>query len=155
MNFNFRAWDMTTNKMRECYGFNVLENLAFVCNVANDELKGREKTVHAVKRQLDDVNLMQSTGLYDFNGKEVYEWDIVEMKPNVYADPKNYLVFQHYGGEYRLEAPSNGSALWLKRNKFKVVGNVFENPELMDKDFVERLMREVERWRGILEEDTE
>lgn len=146
MNFNFRAWDMTTNKMRGCYGFNVMENIAFVCSVPNDELKGRIKTVHAVKRQLEDVNLMQSTGLYDSNGKEIYEWDIVEMKPNINAEPQHYMVFQHYGGEYKLESPMHGCPLWLKRKDVKVVGNVFENPELMDRDFVERRMREEERW---------
>lgn len=90
-----------------------------------------------------DFHVMEYTGLKDIDGEEIFEWDIVEMKPTVYSEPQLYMVFRHYGGEYRIETLAHGCPLWLRRNDVKVVGNVFENPELMDKDFVERRMREV------------
>ncbi|HFI0682452.1 TPA: YopX family protein [Streptococcus suis] len=95
---------------------------------------------------IDDFHVMEYTGLNDVEGKEIYEWDVVEMKPNVYADPQHYMVYRHYGGEYRLETPAHGCPLWLRRDKVKVVGNVFENPELMDKHFVAIRIKDVERW---------
>lgn len=76
--------------------------------------------------------LMQSTGLYDKNGKEIFEGDIAKMAKDVYSDPTYYEIVRHRGGAYRLESNQHGCELWLRHTNCEVIGNVYENPELLE-----------------------
>lgn len=80
----------------------------------------------------EDLVLMQSTGLKDKNGKEIFEGDIVKMSKDVYSEPTYYEVVRHRGGAYRLESKKHGCELWLRHADCEVVGNVYENPELLE-----------------------
>ena len=80
----------------------------------------------------EDLELMQSTGLVDKNGKEIFEGDIVKMSKDVYSEPTYYEVVRHRGGAYRLESKKHGCELWLRHADCEVVGNVYENPELLE-----------------------
>lgn len=80
----------------------------------------------------EDLVLMQSTGLVDKNGKEIFDGDIVKMAKDVYSEPTYYEVVRHYGGAYRIESKQHGCELWLRHTDCEVVGNVYENKELLD-----------------------
>ena len=81
---------------------------------------------------VDHLVIMQSTGLADKNGKEIFEGDIVKMSKDVYSEPTYYEVVRHRGGAYRLESKQHGCELWLRHTDCEVVGNVYENPELLE-----------------------
>lgn len=83
---------------------------------------------------LEDENatIMQSTGLRDKNDKEIFEGDIVKMAKDVYSEPTYYEVVRHRGGAYRLESKQHGCELWLRHADCEVVGNIYENPELLE-----------------------
>lgn len=80
----------------------------------------------------NDLNLTQSTGLHDKNGKEIFEGDIVKMAKDVYSDPTYYEVIRHRGGAYRLESNQHGCELWLRHTNCEVIGNIYENTELLE-----------------------
>lgn len=80
----------------------------------------------------NDLNLMQSTGLLDKNGQEIFEGDIVKMAKDVYSDLTYYEIVRHRGGAYRLESNQHGCELWLRHTNCEVIGNIYENPELLE-----------------------
>ena len=122
----FRAWDKHGHKI-----FANDELIIWNGNVyANDSKK---LTCNNLKGwSIDDECLMQSTGLKDKNGKEIFEGDIVKMSKDVYSEPTYYEVVRHRGGAYRLESKQHGCELWLRHTDCEVVGNVYENKELLD-----------------------
>ena len=80
----------------------------------------------------NDLNLMQSTGLFDKDGKEIFEGDVVKMAKNVYSEPTYYEVVRHRGGAYRLESKQYGCELWLRHTDCEIAGNIYTNPELAE-----------------------
>ena len=80
----------------------------------------------------DEIELMQSTDMVDRNGNIIFEGDIVKMAKDVYSEPTYYEVVRHRGGAYRLESKQHGCELWLRHTDCEVVGNVYENPELLE-----------------------
>ena len=80
----------------------------------------------------EDLELMQSTDMVDRDGKIIFEGDIVKMAKDVYSEPTYYEVVRHRGGAYRLESKQHGCELWLRHTDCEVVGNVYENRELLE-----------------------
>ena len=82
--------------------------------------------------EIGNAIIMQSTDMVDRNGKIIFAGDIVKMSKDVYSEPTYYEVVRHRGGAYRLESKQHGCELWLRHTDCEVVGNVFENKELLD-----------------------
>nr|DAE16324.1 MAG TPA: YopX protein [Siphoviridae sp. ctKyp3] len=80
----------------------------------------------------DDIVLMQSTAMVDREGRIIFEGDIVKMSKDVYSEPTYYEVVRHYGGAYHLESKQHGCELWLRHTDCEVVGNIYENPDLLE-----------------------
>lgn len=80
----------------------------------------------------DEIELIQSTDMVDRDGKIIFEGDIVKMAKDVYSEQTYYEVVRHRGGAYRLESKQHGCELWLRHTDCEVVGNVYENRELLE-----------------------
>ena len=117
----FRAWDKDYKKMIE------IENM----NWSNGEFESIGYGLTSL-RAANKIELMHSTGLKDKNDKEIFEGDIVKMSKDVYSEPTYYEVVRHRGGAYRLESKQHGCELWLRHTDCEVVGNIYENPELLE-----------------------
>ena len=88
----------------------------------------------------DEIKLMQSTGLLDKNGKEIFEGDIVT-DGDVISDIKYHQTLGFYMiGKYGFSAPFGQGvdveyfeefAVHVSKT-FEVIGNIYENPELWE-----------------------
>ena len=125
----FRAWDKTDKKM--C----LVDEINF--NRGEFESIGVGITF---LRGADEVELMQSTGLKDKNGKEIFEGDIVT-DGDVTSDIKYHQTLGFYMiGKYGFSVPF-GQGVDVEyfeefadhvSKTFEVVGNIYENPKLLE-----------------------
>lgn len=120
--FRFRAWSKVYKRMFEVFSFN--EN--FVHSAIGDD------PVHTHNQ----VVLMQCTGLKDKNGKLIYEGDIVKetlYRAGTICD-ETYLAVVHDSCIFRFEPDMVFTDLHYHHHKVEVVGNIYENPELLNKE---------------------
>lgn len=80
----------------------------------------------------EDVIFTQSTGLKDKNGKEIFEGDIVRVLDSTYT-----VFYDNEKGSYRLKPHDDRWNVDYMSNfshggNFEVVGNIYENKELLD-----------------------
>lgn len=127
----FRAWDRTRNQMnyRVMVGNCDTDDENWICPIIWIEEK--KDWLH-----FDDYDsIMQSTGLFDINGKEVFVGDIVKCTRGCLHEV--YLE-KEYGGTFiggmpavYLKGLSEGYA-WTGYEE--IIGNVYENKELLEDD---------------------
>ena len=118
----FRAWDKTDKKMYLVDEINFNHGEFESIGVGITFLRGADK-----------VELMQSTGLFDRNGKEVFIGDIVKCTRG--CSHEVYLE-KEYGGTFIGGMP----AIYLKgllsgyawTGSEEIIGNIFENQELLE-----------------------
>ena len=122
----FRAWMKSLKWMCDVTNISFDSKFVDICQQGDTE-RYTEMSV-----EFDEITLMQSTGLHDKNGKEIFEGDVVKLAKDVYSEPTYYEVIRHRGGAYRLESKQHGCELWLRHTDCEVVGNVYENPELLE-----------------------
>lgn len=75
-----------------------------------------------------DIEIMQYTGLKDKNGKEIYEGDIIESDYGI-----GTVEFDQTTCRFTYSFSLDTDALWHYTKSAKVVGNIYENPELIEK----------------------
>lgn len=112
----FRAWDKNNKEM---ISWRYLLNGYNLRNVF-------------MRPEMCGLELMQSTGLKDKNGAEIFEGDILtsNVQPCKMVNPikDGYGVVRFENGMFKLGAISLVTFI----SKMEVVGNIYENPELLD-----------------------
>lgn len=83
--------------------------------------------------KMDEIELMQFTGLLDKNGKEIYEGDIITSKLYEFNDGFCHDVYFNEA-EFRVRwTMFRLSEVFEHSNSsVEIIGNIYENPELMN-----------------------
>lgn len=106
-------------------------------------IREKEYSEYGYKTYLVDENTVgQYTGLKDKNGKEIYEGDVLKMFGDYrhevcyYRGAFGYEIGIKIGINYRdfISFNQNSNINWICDNQFadfEVIGNIYENPELL------------------------
>lgn len=88
---------------------------------------------------LEEIELMQSTGLKDKSGKEIFEGDVIAIEVDDTGTPINARVFQNSKiGVLMFHVFEDNEDVpmveLLEDNSvaFEIIGNIYENPELLE-----------------------
>jgi len=119
----FRAWDKVFKEMVQVNALVLDEQV----------VKVTYKNGNVAKEDMKEYELMQSTGLFDRNGKEVFVGDIVKCTRGCHHE---VCLEKEYGGTFIGGMP----AIYLKgllsgyawTEDEEIIGNIYENPELLE-----------------------
>lgn len=114
------------------------KNLKAMISVDSIDFKARLINMESAWRMFEEIELMQYTGLKDKNGVEIYEGDIVQPSNRakdrfviVWKDSgfqRKYTFIRKYDGEEWEET----THLPIYPSGHVVIGNIYENPELLE-----------------------
>jgi uncharacterized phage protein (TIGR01671 family) len=100
----------------------------YQCKIANYIIYDKDGQLNIV--EIEDGSLGQSTGLKDKNGTEIYGGDIVQIWSETIPLYWEYkLLVQYFEDSAKFSLGKLDA-----REIVKVIGNIYENPELLDKD---------------------
>lgn len=135
---NFRAWVKKTKEMHDVKTLNFHSGRLWQVIT---ELPSRKPWEELTEYQPDEIALMQSTGVKDKNGTEIFEEDIIEHRYN--SPLSGELVIHRFrvawdemysrfctsgiGLKHGIDLSSSASSRHLE-----VIGNIYENPELLE-----------------------
>lgn len=131
----FRAWDRTRNEMnyRVMVGNCDTDDENYTCPTI--WIEERKKWLH-----FDDYEcIMQSTGLFDKNGKDIFEGDILKVANNdsswfevvKYDHDKAMFISKEVNLKYEVPETPLYDLFSPYLFKVEVIGNIWENRDLL------------------------
>ena len=124
----FRAWDK--NESRMIYSGTEQNDYPFAWMIHNSGIDIAEHD-GTEWNYLKELIFMQCTGLHDKNGKEIYEGDIVTGLFN-HTDIIGHIVYGSDATFFIERKGLYGIGLNNAEDWLEVVGNIYENPELLE-----------------------
>lgn len=123
----FRAWHKTWEEMGKVKRIRFDDD----GNVTTVLFRGKDFGVNAT---IDKIVLMQSTGLKDKNGKEIFEKDILDYNGRkvIVKWHGSYACFIYEFVDELQNRTTEWQPLFLSYYHFEIIGNVYENPELLE-----------------------
>ena len=126
----FRAWDKETQTMLDVSLIDFKKSVL----IGEHWEFGETNFIN-----FDEIELMQSTGLFDKEGTEVFEGDIIAIEVEESETPINAKIFQDNKiGVLMFHVFEDNEDVpmveLLEDNSvaFAVIGNIYENPELLE-----------------------
>lgn len=118
----FRAWEKGNKVMYRSPDLDAFEDAAAWFRLLEDEDYSLE--------YMSPIVLMQYTGLKDKNGTEIYEGDVLAAQGQVIWNDEEH---QWSAIDLNWNDRREWHELEYLTSPFEVIGNIYENPELVDK----------------------
>ena len=96
-------------------------------NVDKKMIQHEELMTMPIRDWINHPNLMQFTGLHDKNGKEIFEGDILKYD----GMPHLYSIVEFFDAAF-WACDRNGKTVIGEPKFVEVLGNIYENPELLE-----------------------
>lgn len=119
----FRAWDKENKRMLPVYLTDMDSGLMPISGDWDYVIRPFE----------DECELMQFTGLIDRNGRDVYEGDVYQFPPARNDTPPFIDLVEDLQTFFEAKGLREGEYTW-DYSEIEVIGNVWENPELLTKE---------------------
>lgn len=127
--FNFRVWDPANRQMMP---LGVLDLVVGVISTSSyDTLDGREKNGDVIQNYV----IQQATGIKDKHGKSIYEGDLLKV-----IKVSGVCEVQYIGSSFGFWNPPVGDYAafeplddWADADGYEIIGNAFENPEIIQR----------------------
>ncbi|MEZ7599853.1 YopX family protein [Streptococcus sp. 27098_8_69] len=121
----YRAWIKSLKWMCDVTNISFDSKFVDICQQGDTE-RCTEMSV-----EFDEIKLMQSTGLKDKNGKEIFEGDIVDYKGRkaLVSWHGSYASFIYRFVDELQKRNAEWNPLYLAYMRCEVIGNIYENPE--------------------------
>jgi uncharacterized phage protein (TIGR01671 family) len=84
--------------------------------------------------EVDPSTVGQFTGLKDKNGREIYEGDILRSVGHTTDDDTLTGTVKFVDGSYIVDNGKDAEYLFTECGENEVLGNIYENPELLQKE---------------------
>lgn len=127
--FNFRVWDKTCNQLfydaQDTYDFTRGTPTPIMADSFGELIEDTE-----------NFHLMQSTGMVDKNGKEIFEGDVVVGNCQQFVVCFQYCQFVLKKIHRYEEKEYDYSLCCFEKHNIEVIGNIYEKLELL-KEFKE------------------
>ena len=135
--YKFRVWDTENKEMLK------VQELDFEDTFYGGRLSIRTDQYNDYF-DIEDMILMQYTGLKDKNGKEIYEGDIVKVKLYKGEEEKYFIgKVEYFGSNFIVDTDNNSEYHIYDLDGFgidyrynledcEVIGNIYDNPELLE-----------------------
>ena len=139
--FKLRAWNKLSNEMKDVISLNINHEFPECSNVVLetntfDAIKTHQNPINCAVG-LKHVELLQCSGLKDKDGTLIYEGDIARFSfgntNKIGVVSCSYTVWNISNANF-VQGAFCGGALINMHKKMKVVGNIFQNKELLDNE---------------------
>ena len=115
-----------------------MKSLKWMCDVTNISFdskfvdicqQGDTERYTEMSVEFDEITLMQSTGLHDKNGKEIFEGDILDYKGRkaLARWHGSYASFIYRFVDELQKRNTEWKPLYLAYMKCEIIGNIYEN----------------------------
>ncbi|MGP5428233.1 YopX family protein [Enterococcus malodoratus] len=126
MVIRYRAWDKHVKKIRKVTEIHFDDNLIYL----------KANNGKGYYCSFSDIELMQSTGLKDKNGVEIFEGDIVLENGIQRAVSFGEQEYEEDFGNLAYYVGFNVYTKWgyssIDPVEYEILGNIYENPELLE-----------------------